>query len=288
MISKVLISAWALEKSRLAHLVGYIYSTNGNAFITSQTYHDLQLSVKASFFIAAWFLESSQGGLKHLLLLMIGSDLQEELDGVVRTLSHNRNFCMLALQFNLANAQQVAHVFEKNPDMRRPDRRRDFSKRDLRRVKDWAKNALVLPPDESLASLWSQGGCLAKIDLIKSDLFVVKDVDSYFSELGSEVGGSLLAPCGMEIGVAVSFEDDAPTPLPSSELERDGTLEPLCEFGICMQDQADVNNEQIAEIIPFCIVGGKEIHKKSLVRCAFLHEPLMSTDRLRRVRGHAK
>ena len=70
------------------------------------------------------------------------------------------------------------------------------SKRDLRRVKDWAENALVLPPNESLASIWSQGGSEAKIDLIKRYLFVVKDVDTFFTKLGSSFGWSLLAHQG--------------------------------------------------------------------------------------------
>ena len=160
-----------ISRSRLAHIVGFIYSINGNKFINSQTYHDLQVSVKAGYFIAAWFLNRSQTGLNNLLLMMIGSDLQEELHGILRTLSHNRNFSMLSLQHNLSNAQQMAHLFERNPKWQRKDRRRDSDGRDLCRVRDWAKDALVLSPTESLESLWMEGSCMGKTDLIQSKLF---------------------------------------------------------------------------------------------------------------------
>ena len=277
-----------ISRSLLAHIVGFIYSINGNKFINSQTYHDLQVSVKAGHFIAAWFLNRSQTGLNNLLLMMIGSDLQEELHGILRTLSHNRNFSMLSLQHNLPNAQQMAHLFERNPKCRRKDRRRDSDGHDLCRVRDWAKDALVLSPTESLESLWMEGSCMGKTDLIQSKLFDCRAISIFFEELGL-AGGSLLAPDGIEVGVDISEDDDderAQTPVSNVETstDDDAAHEPVSDFGITLQEEAD---EDDAADVYYCLINGQRVHKKTLVKGAFSTEQ-HSTDRMLRASGFHK
>ena len=69
------------------------------------------------------------------------------------------------------------------------------------------------------------------------------------------------------------------------EPECDASLTPLSEFGIALQVDAD--EEEDNGINSYCLIDGKKVHKKTLVRCAFLPKQ-MSTDRIRRVRGHQK
>ena len=113
-----------------------------------------------------------------LFLAQLGSDMQEELHSVLRTLSHNRNFSFLQLQHNLAISQQISQIEERNPAFRRKDRRRDIGDQDGTRIGDATGD--IRCGDLNFSGIWSLGACGAKAVLKECVLFDDCHVDNFF------------------------------------------------------------------------------------------------------------
>lgn len=98
--------------SCLAHLLLCMYRQNGTKLILAQLYHDIQASVQDIFYTVA------KGQLLHpskaLYLFQLGGDRLEELFGVHRTLTHDRNFKLLQAGERLGIASHITKIYEKH------------------------------------------------------------------------------------------------------------------------------------------------------------------------------
>ena len=112
----------------------------------SQLYHDIQVTVKDCSFtvveIQQWKAQ------KPLYLFQLGTDRLEVLFGVLRTLTHNRNFDLLEHGPRLSHATHINQIYQHHPDWKQKAKR--------------LKGSL----DEMNPSLWKGNVTVADVDVV--------------------------------------------------------------------------------------------------------------------------
>eukprot|EP00918_Siedleckia_nematoides_P066030 GHVU01143623.1.p2 GENE.GHVU01143623.1~~GHVU01143623.1.p2 ORF type:complete len:329 (-),score=52.53 GHVU01143623.1:1173-2159(-) len=191
------LSQQLVELSSLAHLFYYLFALKRIKFVSGPLYHDVQSYVKAAFVLTA------RGKLEvddySMYLMLLGSDLQEELHALLRTLLHSSNFSTLQLQSNITIVSQINDIFAKHPTWSSPDRRRDCQQgSDRVRPRHIVGNMRCA--DVQLFDCWAEGRAQAQRQLISCGF----TEDSILAELAklNHDGITLLSPDGIIVGVS--------------------------------------------------------------------------------------
>eukprot|EP00918_Siedleckia_nematoides_P065855 GHVU01143252.1.p1 GENE.GHVU01143252.1~~GHVU01143252.1.p1 ORF type:complete len:1114 (+),score=121.79 GHVU01143252.1:380-3721(+) len=297
------------QLSKLGHLLGFLWSLHGASFIPSPLYHDTQSYVKAAYVLTARGQESEEPS--ELFLSQIGDDQLEELFGVVRTRDHDSSVTTTQLETKLTIGAQVNDVISRNPQWRRPDRRRGPSVNDVIRPRDFTNN--VMCGDVDVRQAWRRGRLEAH-QLLVQNVANEARVSQYWGTL-TRGGPTLLCPGGRIVGVSSarrprvrnrgdSDDDDERYHSGSEDYVRDsGSEDDQAASGSRdNEDETDALDDfdgsaaesvlppEMYETTPtanmWLLCDGKAVHKRTYIREAVCMGR-MSRDRLTRVRYHA-
>ena len=269
----------------LAHLTAFLYHVSGCRFIPSCQYHDIHAWIKCILFCTAREknLELEYGEPSNLYICKIGSDAQEDLHGVVRTLSHNRNFNMLELGINLSIATEIMQVGERNPSWKKADRRRSTNANNdnfkPRHFTDYETQYTCGSLD--LHACWNDS--LEKAIDILTPMFTTSQVFGFFEKFVNDDSITYMSPEGQIVGVSTpAGEDEDENGKESERIHVQNTSDGLAtptETNVEMFDD-DTKNQWME-------VNGKRVHKRTIMKQLF-SSTAMSTDRIRRVRYYSK
>ena len=269
--------------SVLSHDLLYLYRRGGTNFIPGQLYHDLQRMVQGSYFATA-SLQEREGGQLHLYQL--GTDQVARLFASVRTITYSRNCDGLELCHRLQHAQSINDVMLKHPTWKRSHGRRLCGLKDFSSEVEWTGDLNV--NSCSLHDLWMAGRSRAVEFLDISDKF--------FTTLPS--GVTMLKPNKRLAGVTVDedrIEVDLLTEQTSAEVQDMETNEVNSEEAVAAAEieeaLADVPEPSSTSVHSKQIeFENKLLYKVSVVKEFFGggNAELVSTDRLKRVRGYSK
>ena len=256
--------------SCLAHLLLVLYRHNGTKLMPAQLYHDIQATVQDIFYTIAkmQLLYPTQA----LYLFQLGDDRLEDLFGVLRTLTHDRNFDLLQAGERLGIATHIAQIFEKHPQWKQPMRRLQGGLDHMNTV-SWVGDCLVRNVD--VKECWMKGRFNCVELLSDTKLFTPSEFD--FNQLAVDLV-SIAKPRGKLVGVSKPCEIN----LSEEQTAARNVVETLE-----MEDfyhPSDTTTQAPNAHVSF---EGQQVHKASVVRIIFSSDP-RSADRLKRVRGFSK
>lgn len=102
-----------------------LYRADGNAFIPTQTMHDLQMAIKNEYFSVAKFKVDNPDGSYYIILN--GYDSLEAQFGEARTINGNdRSFDQYQLGNRLEGAAECDQILRMHPEWRQHPDRRNF------------------------------------------------------------------------------------------------------------------------------------------------------------------
>ena len=107
--------------SCVAYLLLILFRVNGTGFTTSQSYHDLQATVRGMFFVVQRAKNLCSG--EKMYLWQVDSGGLENLFAVVRTLNHPHNVDLKELGERLGAAVAMQRVYSDHESWRRVSRR---------------------------------------------------------------------------------------------------------------------------------------------------------------------
>ena len=212
-----------------------------------------------------------------MYLYQLGTDQVEKLFSVIRTITHARNCDSLELCQRLSHAECVELILEKNPTWKRMRSRRLGGQRDASSQREWTGDLDVGKCD--IVSAWKLG----ELEAIK----LLNLPHDFFLNLSGS-GVTMMRPNKRLVGVNVDTERIEVTPGPGNEVitqtEEDDVAENLASLDI---EEAITEESAVPSTSITVDVGGKQIHKSSVIREMF-ESSKASNDRLRRVRGYSK
>ena len=220
--------------------------------------------------------------------------------GHVRTLSHNRNFCLSEANVNFSTARQIGSIFEQHPEWSRGSKRLKATD-DKVNPRSW-RGSMMVSQDMDIAALFLRGQLLAKAALVDSGLMAADSPELDFTALAAR-GCSLRKPHGVWVGVT-PLPDEGPELEEGAEALFDVATEDAVEAaqqpadgdaeGLQAQALADAAlpiNDALAEAAAISkpcrtivMADGKLVHKSTALRVIFSGDP-KSMDRLKRVAG---
>lgn len=258
--------------SCLAHLLLVLCRLNGTKLIPAQLYHDIQATVQDVFYTVAkiQLLYPTQA----LHLFQLGDDRLEDLFGVLRTLTHDRNFDLLQAGKRLGIATHNTQIFEKHPQWKKPMRSLQGGLHHMNTA-SWVGDCLVGNVD--IKRCWMEGRFKCAELLSCTKLFAPSEFN--FNQLAVD-GISIAKPRGKLAGVRQPCEVNLTTEEQTTFMSVDGETLEMEDF----YHMLDMTTPAPAAHVSF---EGQQVHKASVVRIVFSSDP-RSADRLKRVRGFSK
>ena len=213
-------------------------------------------------------------------MFQLGDDRLEDLFGVLRTLTHDRNFHLLQAGERLGIATHITQIFEKHPQWKQPMRRLQGGL-DHINTASWVGDCLVC--DVDIKGYWMNGRFKCVEILSQSKLFTPSQYD--FNQLVEE-GTSISKPKGMLVGV------NQPCEIPPGgeeeiSLNPEATSMSTGDEALELEDMYHLPDTTAQVPDSHVTFEGQKVHKASVVRIVFSSDP-RSADRLKRVRGFSK
>ena len=280
------ISDILVASSKLSHLLIVVHRKHKTKFIPNQLYHDLQTLVKDNFFSVA--RQQCQDPSRPLYIFQLSNDLLEQLFGIVRCLTHNRNVDALEFAERVSIASRIMDIYSRHAEWDRGARRL-CETLDRVNVRSWKGDTSVR--GLVLHQLWARGATEAHALLTNHPHYDASDLD--FTVWSSD-GCTMLRPFGEIVGVNELSEEvynDA-SGVAGSAVEAAADEEVGSEDlvdGQCVGSAAD----QICQVL-LPGPGEKQAHKATCVKELFSAESIQdrcaqkSTDRIKRARGYAR
>ncbi|CUA70771.1 Ubiquitin carboxyl-terminal hydrolase 34 [Rhizoctonia solani] len=202
--------------TKCAFLLFALFRLDGTSFITAQLYYDIQTTIKTAIFsiAKAQILDHQQ----PFYLIQLGTDRLENLFGIYRTASHDRNLDILQLAERSGAAQEVDNILAEYPNYDRKPYRLSLKSEsgvDHLNPRSWTGDVCVC--NVVLSKSWSAGRIEAEEALRRAG--ITPDFDP--KSLCASAGGlpvDLMRPFGHYVGVNESIPDelDEGDPTPSS------------------------------------------------------------------------
>ncbi|CUA75348.1 hypothetical protein RSOLAG22IIIB_05853 [Rhizoctonia solani] len=191
--------------AKCAFLLFALFRLDGTRFITSQLYYDIQTTVKTAVFsiAKAQILDPMQ----PFYLIQLGTDRLENLFGIYRTASHDRNLDILQLAERSSAAQEVDNILAKYPGYDRKPYRLSLegaSGVDHLNPRSWTGDVRVC--NVNLRSSWTAGRVEAEEALRRAGI----EPDFNQKNLRVSAGGlpvDLMRPFGHYVGVSESIPE---------------------------------------------------------------------------------
>ncbi|CAM9909880.1 unnamed protein product, partial [Sphacelaria rigidula] len=151
--------------SCVAHLLLILFRANETAFKTSQSYHDIQATVRGVFFVVQQAKTLCPG--EKMYLWQVGSDGLENLFAVVRTLTNSRNVDLKELGERLGAAVAMEKVYSDHKSWRQVSRRLNDTL-DHMNTSTWDKGAVGNTDVRcvDIASVW-ESGCMDAVSVLQ-------------------------------------------------------------------------------------------------------------------------
>ncbi|KAF4612577.1 hypothetical protein D9613_012728 [Agrocybe pediades] len=287
--------------SAAAHLAIALFKLAGKDFIPTNLYVDMMIMIKNVFFCVAKAKVDDPEG--ELFIVLLGTDLLEELFGILRTMVGNdANLDVLQLVLRLAGTIEVANILAKYPHWDKAPRRLKLPAltRDSKELPDssdhikpgsWRGDVHV--KNVSLQTSWKRGRFLVET--------VYPHLANVLKDLEKDEDADMLAPFGtflfntplesddidesVEDRIGPPSGDDSTQLPPSNDLLSDGEVRIEVEDAIgevidedtAIAEQAPVKSRTV-------LINNKETAKsRALSRYSRYRKQASSTDRLRRV-----
>ena len=293
--------------SALAHLLFVMHRSCGKKFITGVLYHDFQVSIQDVIIsIARMQCDFASWDPKpEYFISTQGTDELEQLFGIARTITHNRNFPVLEFAGTLATARSLKQIYMRHPSWKERSRRLDTVERVSPRQVPQGVNLRV--DSVNLKAAWDAGRVMAQevlrdthdgieeqrwwTDLERQDVTLRRPRGRLVGvkgegdgEVDAQEGAGQFSSAAGRAACEGDEEDGDEDDFIDSDMANAAAEE--SQIGVDGVD-GGVGENVVQGVPPMMEIGGKLVHKASAVR--FLSEsgaPLrQSSDRLRRVRG---
>ncbi|EUC53531.1 hypothetical protein RSOL_009280, partial [Rhizoctonia solani AG-3 Rhs1AP] len=222
--------------AKCAFLLFALFRLDGTRFITTQLYYDIQTTIKTAIFsiAKAQILDPMQ----PFYLIHLGTDRLENLFGIYRTASHDRNLDILQLVERSSAAQEIDNILAQYPEYDRKPYRLSLegaSGVDHLNPRSWLGDVRVC--NVNLRSSWTAGRIEAEEALRQAGI----EPDFNRDNLRASAGGlavDLMRPFGHYVGVNESIPEApyglqastsaiAATPTPASSQSAGAVANPL-------------------------------------------------------------
>ncbi|CUA75805.1 hypothetical protein RSOLAG22IIIB_06086 [Rhizoctonia solani] len=204
--------------AKCAFILFALFRLDGTRFITGQLYYDIQTTIKTAMFSIAKMQVLAPR--EPFYLIQLGTDRLENLFGIYRTASHDRNLDILQLAERSSAAQEVDNILAEYPDYDRKPYRLSLKGElgiDHLNPRSWTGDVRVCNVD--LQKSWSAGRVEAEEALRRAGItpeFNLKNLRASARGLAVD----LMRPFGHYVGVNESGQNasDEFTGNPSSSL----------------------------------------------------------------------
>ncbi|CAE6517396.1 unnamed protein product [Rhizoctonia solani] len=208
------LSQQVVSLAKCAFMLFALYRLDGPRFITSQLYYDIQASIKNIIFCIA--KTQLLDPMRPFYIIHTGDDCLENLFGIYRTTSTNRNPDLYQLSDRASNAQEVDNILAKYPNYDRKPYRlsvEGMSGVDHLNPASWTGDVCVA--NVNLWASWSAGRDKAAVALRQAGIKLNFDPKS-LRDSAEGLTVDLMRPWGHYVGVneSIPTEED-PDPLAS-------------------------------------------------------------------------
>ncbi|CEL58799.1 hypothetical protein RSOLAG1IB_12200 [Rhizoctonia solani AG-1 IB] len=293
------LSQQVVSLAKCAFLLFALFRLEGTRFITSQLYYDIQASIKNAIFCIAktQLLDPT----RPFYLIHTGDDRLENLFGIYRTTSTNRNPDLLQLAERSSAAQEVDNILNEYPNYDRKPYRLSVegaSGIDHLNPRSWTGNVCVA--NVNLQASWSTGRAEAEKSLRRAGIEPNFNLSILCALAGAPV--DLMRPNGHYVGLdesnmvkedlnpfiqtpgttANSFDSTPADP----DSDMDPTLEELLPADVPTETSGQNSIQTPTGLVKrgWVEVNARWVHLESVARLTLGTESMeKSTDRLRRV-----